>query len=103
VGYGYGEALHLLGYSVESYSFAAVGAAVFMGTVMRLPLTAMTLALEITYDYNVVVPTALNVVLLSFILQQFFDIRKLKAMDPHLHQNDDPAGASPSNGQKPTP
>jgi CIC family chloride channel protein len=81
VGYGYAEVINSLGMSAEPYSFAAIGAAVFMGVIMHLPLTAIVLALEITYDYNIVVPTAVIVVVTSYISNLRFDIEKLKATD----------------------
>ena len=80
IGYGYGEALQLyIGIPIHSYAFAAIGASVFMGVVMRLPLTAVVLALEITYDYNIIVPTAITVVLTGFLMDRIFHIRKLGA------------------------
>ncbi len=79
VGYGYAEVLARLHLDIEPYSFAAIGAAVFMGVVMRLPLTAIVLALEITYDYNIVVPTGIAVVLASYVANLNFNIRKLTA------------------------
>ncbi len=83
VGYGYGEALNLYGgFAVHSYAFAAIGAAVFMGVVMRLPLTAVVLALEITYDYNIIVPTAVTVVLSGYLMNRIFGIEKLTADSP---------------------
>jgi CIC family chloride channel protein len=83
VGYGYGEALNLSGgFAVHSYAFAAIGAAVFMGVVMRLPLTAVVLALEITYDYNIIVPTAVTVVLSGYLMNRIFGIEKLTADSP---------------------
>jgi CIC family chloride channel protein len=69
------------GFPIESYSFAAIGAAVFMGVVMRLPLTAIVLALEITYDYNVIVPTGVAVILATYFANLNFNIRKLKATE----------------------
>ncbi len=81
IGYGYAEVLGDYGYHVEPYSFAAIGAAVFMGVVMRLPLTAVVLALEITYDYNIIIPTGVAVVLVTYIANLNFNIRKLKATD----------------------
>jgi len=81
VGYGYAEVASSFGLSAEPYSFAAIGAAVFMGVIMHLPLTAIVLALEITYDYNIVVPTAIIVVATSYISNLRFDIEKLKATD----------------------
>jgi len=77
VGYGYGELItevhHL---PLEPFFFAAVGAAVFMGVLMKLPLTAVVLALETTFDYNVMVATGVSVVLVSYLSNIYFDIRK---------------------------
>ncbi len=84
VGYGYAEVMQGFGWHIQAYSFAAIGAAVFMGVVMRLPMTAMVLALEITYDYNVVVPTGITVILASYVANLNFNIRKLKATDIRL-------------------
>jgi CIC family chloride channel protein len=68
VGYGYGELITQIHHlPLEPFFFAAVGAAVFMGVLMKLPLTAVVLALETTFDYNVMVATGVSVVLvLSF-------------------------------------
>jgi len=77
VGYGYGELLtqvHSL--PLEPFFFAAVGAAVFMGVLMKLPLTAVVLALETTFDYNVMVATGVSVVLVGYLSNIYFDIRK---------------------------
>ena len=77
IGYGYGELItevhHL---PLEPFFFAAVGAAVFMGVIMKLPLTAVVLALETTFDYNVMVATSVSVVLVSYFSNLYFDIRK---------------------------
>ena len=77
VGYGYGELItqvhHL---PLEPFFFAAVGASVFMGVLMKLPLTAVVLALETTFDYNVMVATGVSVVLVSYLSNIYFDIRK---------------------------
>jgi len=77
VGYGYGELItqvhHL---PLEPFFFAAVGAAVFMGVLMKLPLTAVVLALETTFDYNVMVATGVSVVMVSYLSNLYFDIRK---------------------------
>jgi|GEM_PF-740019 len=81
IGYGYGEVMKMNDFAVEPYSFAAIGAAVFMGVVMRLPLTAVVLALEITYDYNVIVPTGVAVILATYFANLNFNIRKLKATE----------------------
>jgi len=77
VGYGYGELLtQLHNLPLEPFFFAAVGAAVFMGVLMKLPLTAVVLALETTFDYNVMVATGVSVVLVSYLSNIYFDIRK---------------------------
>ncbi|WP_300368030.1 chloride channel protein [Hydrogenimonas sp.] len=81
IGYGYAEVFGYYGFHVEPYSFAAIGAAVFMGVVMRLPLTAIVLALEITYDYSVIVPTGVAVILATYFANLNFNIRKLKATE----------------------
>ncbi len=77
MGYGFGEVLVHYGLNVEPFYFAAIGAAVFMGVNMKLPLTAVVVALEITYDYNVVVPTAIMVVIVGYLVSLNFDIHKL--------------------------
>jgi CIC family chloride channel protein len=61
---------------IEPFYFAAIGAAVFMGVIMKLPLTAVILAMEITFDYNVVIATAISVVLVEYLSSLYFDIRK---------------------------
>lgn len=77
IGYGYGELLtHLHHFAFEPFYFAAVGAAVFMGVLMKLPLTAVVLALEVTFDYNVMVATGVSVVIVSYLSNLYFDIRK---------------------------
>ncbi|MEO1941569.1 MAG: chloride channel protein [Campylobacterales bacterium] len=69
IGYGFGESLNLFfPWKVEPFYFAGIGASIFMGVNMRLPLTAVVLALETTYDYNVIVPTAIGVVLVSYLI-----------------------------------
>ena len=45
---------------------------------MKLPLTAVVLALEISYDYNIVVPTAVSVAFVTYLVSFHFDIKKLK-------------------------
>ncbi|MEO1923521.1 MAG: chloride channel protein [Nautiliaceae bacterium] len=78
VGYGFGEVLNFyFPFEIEPFYFAAIGAAVFMGVNMKLPLTAVVLALEMTYDYNVVVPTGISVVLVMFFVSLKFDLHKL--------------------------
>ncbi|MRJ06509.1 MAG: voltage-gated chloride channel [Epsilonproteobacteria bacterium] len=73
VGYGFGELVNLtMPFSVEPFYFAGIGAGIFMGVIMRLPLTAVVLALETTYDYNVIVPTGVGVVLVSYLVSFYF-------------------------------
>jgi CIC family chloride channel protein len=76
VGYGFGELMNLYAFPVEAFYFAAIGAAVFMGVVMKLPLTALVLAMETTFDYNVVIATGIGVVLVSYFSSFHFKIRK---------------------------
>jgi CIC family chloride channel protein len=77
VGYGFGELVVLFGLlPIEPFYFAAIGASVFMGVIMKLPLTAMVLAVETTFDYNVVVATGVTVVLVEYLSSLHFDIRK---------------------------
>jgi len=77
VGYGYGEIITFFSqFPFEPFFFAAVGAAVFMGVVMKLPLTAVVLALELTFDYNILVATGISVVFVSYLTGFHFDIRK---------------------------
>ena len=76
IGYGFGEWLKTLSFSVEPFYFAAIGAATFVGTVMKIPFTAVVLALELTYDYNVVVPTGFVVSVVGFLASLSFDLRK---------------------------
>ncbi|GAB6073578.1 chloride channel protein [Nautilia lithotrophica] len=77
VGYGFGEILNIFNINVEPFYFAAIGAAVFMGVNMRLPLTAVVLALETTYDYNVIIPTGICVVIVTYLTTLKFDLKKL--------------------------
>lgn len=76
-GYGFGETLIYLHINIEPFYFAAIGAAVFMGVNMKLPLTAVVLALETTYDYNVIIPTGISVVTVSYLTTLKFNIKKL--------------------------
>ncbi|WP_457677821.1 chloride channel protein [Thermovibrio sp.] len=76
IGYGFGEALRSFNFSVEPFYFAAIGAAVFVGVVMKIPFTAVVLALEMTYDYNVVVPTGLIVSVVGLMASIAFELRK---------------------------
>jgi CIC family chloride channel protein len=75
VGYGFGELMNLYAFPVEAFYFAAIGAAVFMGVIMKLPLTALVLATETTFDYNVVIATGIGVVLVSYFSSFYFKIQ----------------------------
>jgi len=78
VGYGFGEVMNLyFPFKIEPFYFAAIGAAVFMGVNMKLPLTAVVLALEMTYDYNVIIPTGISVVLVMYLASLKFNLHKL--------------------------
>ena len=63
-------------FQIEPFYFAAIGAAVFMGVLMKLPFTAVVLALETTFDYNVVVATGIVVVLVTYLSSLSFKINK---------------------------
>jgi CIC family chloride channel protein len=76
IGYGFAEAFTMLHFPVEPFYFAAIGAAVFMGVLMKLPLTAVILAMETTFDYNVVIATGISVVLVEYLSNIYFDIRR---------------------------
>jgi CIC family chloride channel protein len=77
VGYGYAELMvQYANFDIEPFYFAAVGAAVFMGVIMKLPLTAVILALETTFDYNVVIGTGVSVVLVEYFSQLYFTIQR---------------------------
>ncbi len=76
IGYAFGELLSTYYMPVEPFYFAAIGAAVFMGVLMKLPLTAVVLAMETTFDYNVVVATGVSVILVSYFSNLYFHIRK---------------------------
>lgn len=76
IGYGFGELLNLYHFPVEPFYFAAIGASVFMGVIMKLPLTAVVLAIETTFDYNVVIATGISVVLVEYFSNLYFDIKK---------------------------
>jgi CIC family chloride channel protein len=78
VGYGFSEVLINLGLHIEPFYFAAIGAAVFVGVNMKLPLTAIVMALEITYDYNVIIPTGFSVVIVTYLVSLNFELKKLK-------------------------
>jgi CIC family chloride channel protein len=79
IGYGFAEAFTMLHFPVEPFYFAAIGAAVFMGVLMKLPLTAVILAMETTFDYNVVIATGISVVLVEYLSNLYFDIRRRNA------------------------
>ena len=79
IGYGFGELVSQFFFAVEPFYFAAIGASVFMGVIMKLPLTAVILAIETTFDYNVVVATAISVVLVEYFSSLYFNIRKMYA------------------------
>ena len=76
IGYGFAELISMYLFPIEPFYFAAIGAAVFMGVMMKLPLTAVILAMETTFDYNVVVGTAISVILVEYFTGLYFDIRK---------------------------
>jgi CIC family chloride channel protein len=77
VGYGYAELVIAYGgVDIEPFYFAAVGASVFMGVIMKLPLTAAVLALETTFDYNVVIGAGVSVVLVEYFSQIYFTIQR---------------------------
>jgi len=76
IGYGFAELVSIYNFPVEPFYFAAIGAAVFMGVIMKLPLTAVVLAMETTFDYNVVIGTAISVILVEYFSSLYFTIRK---------------------------
>ena len=76
VGYAFGEILFMYHFQIEPYYFAAIGSAVFMGVVMKLPFTAVVLAMETTFDYNVVISTGVDVALVAYLSSLYFDIKK---------------------------
>ncbi|WP_294956443.1 chloride channel protein [Sulfurovum sp.] len=93
VGYGYGEVLTFYShFPFEPFFYAAVGAAVFMGVVMKLPLTAVVLSLELTFDYNILVATGVSVVLVSYITGLQFNIRR-----KYITQTQEPPEKLPEN------
>jgi CIC family chloride channel protein len=79
IGYGFAELFTYLHFPVEPFYFAAIGSAVFMGVLMRLPLTAVILAMETTFDYNVVIATGISVVLVEYLSNIYFDVRQRNA------------------------
>ena len=76
IGYGFGEIMTLYMFPVESFYFAAIGASIFMGVIMKLPLTAVILSLETTFDYNVVIASGVGVVLIEYFSNYYFSIKK---------------------------
>ncbi len=76
IGYSFGELMTLYMFPVEPFYFAAIGASVFMGVIMKLPLTAVILSLETTFDYNVVIASGISVVLIEYFSNYYFNIRK---------------------------
>jgi CIC family chloride channel protein len=80
-GYGFGEIVHMLHFNVEPFYFAAIGAAVFMGVLMRLPFTSIVLALEITNDYNVVIATGMSVAIITYLTKLNFNIKKFNTVN----------------------
>ena len=76
IGYGFGELMTLYMFPVEPFYFAAIGASIFMGVIMKLPLTAVVLSLETTFDYNVVIASGISVVLVEFFSNYYFTIKK---------------------------
>lgn len=100
IGYGYGEILtHVHNFTFEPFYFAAVGAAVFMGVLMKLPLTAVVLALEITFDYNVMVATGVSVVIVSYLSNLYFDIRKMYVTKAEKHIKEKPIKKNPTENE----
>ncbi len=79
IGYGFAELFTSLYFPVEPFYFAAIGSAVFMGVLMKLPLTAVILAMETTFDYNIVIATGISVVLVEYLSNIYFDIRRRNA------------------------
>jgi len=76
IGYAFGEVLGMFHFQVEPFYFAAIGASVFMGVIMKLPLTAVILSIETTFDYNVVIATGVSVVLVEYFSNLYFNIKK---------------------------
>ncbi len=79
IGYSFAEFFSMVHFPVEPFYFAAIGAAVFMGVLMKLPLTAVILAMETTFDYNVVIATGISVVLVEYLSNLYFHIRRRNA------------------------
>ncbi|WP_456479008.1 chloride channel protein [Nautilia sp.] len=81
VGYGFGIIVYQLHIGTEPFYFAAIGAAVFMGVLMKLPFTSIVLALEITNDYNVVVSTGFSVAIITYLTRLNFNIKKFNTIN----------------------
>ena len=76
IGYGFGELMTHYMFLVEPFYFAAIGASIFMGVIMKLPLTAVVLSFETTFDYNVVIASGISVVLVEYFSNIYFTIKK---------------------------
>ena len=76
IGYGFGELMTQYLFVVEPFYFAAIGSSIFMGVIMKLPLTAVVLSLETTFDYNIVIASGISVVLVEYFSNYFFTIQK---------------------------
>lgn len=70
-----------VGIGLEPFYFAAIGAAVFMGVLMKLPFTSVVLALEITNDYNVVIATGVSVAIITYLTKLSFNIKKFNTIN----------------------
>jgi len=80
-GYLFGEIIFHFNIDIEPFYFAAIGASVFMGVLMKLPFTSIVLALEITNDYNVVVATGISVAIISYLTRLNFNIKKFNTIN----------------------
>jgi len=77
VGTVLGEILNCYNFQLRYSSFAAIGAAVFMGDQLwSYLLTAVVLAVETTFDYNIVVATGIGVVLIEYLSNLYFHTTK---------------------------
>jgi CIC family chloride channel protein len=80
-GYVFGCIIYKFHIDIEPFYFAAIGAAVFMGVLMKLPFTSIVLALEITNDYNVVVATGFSVAIITYLTRLNFNIKKFNTIN----------------------
>jgi CIC family chloride channel protein len=80
-GYAFGVILSYIHFNIEPFYFAAIGASVFMGVLMKLPFTSIVLALEITNDYNVVIATGMSVAIISYLTRLNFNIKKFNTIN----------------------